>query len=256
MLAMSIPLAFFPDGLLGMMAVAYPLLFLFAWWLGRRGGIQMERLDHPVPASPGILRTLAIVPALTAVNYGGTWLLYYPISLLQPEVVRAWLHRADTLLPEPQGAAGSLLLGFTVIVLAPITEELIFRGLLLHRWCRKWGRTRGIVATTVLFAMLHASPLGIMFLALGLTAIYLRTGSLRLSMVAHGLNNLLAFALGPLLSWQERPGQDPLTAFQRELPVSLLLFVAGGTALWLLRDRFLPLPGTPLPYDRSPVTDL
>ncbi len=254
MLAMALPLALFPGGMLAMMAVVYPLLFLFAWWLGRRSGIEMRRLDHPVPASPGLLHILAIVPALTAVNYGSSWLLYYPLSLIRPDAVRAWLHRADTLIPEPQSLAGTVLLWLTVIVLAPVAEELIFRGLLLHRWCRKWGRTRGIIVTTLLFAAFHLSPLGIFLLALGLTAIYLRTGSLRLTMAAHGLNNLLAFVVGPLLVWQVKPGQDPLRAFQQALPTSLLLFVAGAAALWFMRGRYLPLAGTPLPYDRSPVT--
>jgi CAAX protease family protein len=254
MLVTALPLAFFPRAFLGMMAAVYPVMFLYAWWLARRSGIEMRRLDHPVPRPPGILGILAIVPALTAVNYGGTWLLYYPLSLVRPDTVRGWLHRADTLIPEPRSLAGIVLLWVTVIVLAPVAEELIFRGLLLHRWCRKWGRTRGILASTTLFAVFHASPLGIFLLALGLTAIYLRTGSLRLTMLAHGLNNLLAFTVGPLLSSPVTPGQDPLVVFQQGLPGSLGLFVLGAAVLWLMRDRFLPAAGTPLPYDRGPVS--
>jgi membrane protease YdiL (CAAX protease family) len=248
---LAIPIGVFPAAQLPAMALLYLALFTFAWWLGRRHGVQMLRLDHPVPSPPGIFGILAVVPALTAVNFGGTWLLYYPLSLLRPDLVRAWLHRAETLMPEPESRAGTVLLWVTVIVLAPITEELIFRGLLLHRWCNKWGRTRGILFTTFLFALLHASPLGIFLLALGLTAIYLRTGSLRLSMAAHGLNNLLAFVLGPWVGSQGNDGGDPLAAFQAALPTSLLLLVGGALALWLLRDRILPAPGTPLPYDRT-----
>jgi membrane protease YdiL (CAAX protease family) len=247
----AIPMGLLPDAQLALMAILYFALFTFAWWLGRRRGVQMLRLDHPVPSPPGILGSLAVVPALTAVNIGGTWLMYYPLSLVRPEWVREWLHRAETLIPEPQSRAGVALLWVTVIVLAPITEELIFRGLLLHRWCTKWGRWPGILLTTSVFAVLHASPLGIFLLALGLTGIYLRTGSLRLSMAAHGLNNLLAFLVGPWLSWGESDSGDPLAAFQSALPQSLLLLAAGLLTLWLLRDRILPPRGTPLPYDRS-----
>jgi hypothetical protein len=250
-LFLSIPVAIFPAAQIAMMALLYLALFTFAWWLGRRSGVQMLRLDHPVPSPPGILRTLAVVPALTAINFGGTWLLYYPLSLLRPELVRDWLHRMEHLIPEPEGRSGTVLLWITVVILAPVTEELIFRGLLLHRWCRKWGRTRGVLLTTALFALLHASPLGIFLLALGLTGIYLRTGSLRLSMAAHGLNNLLAFVLGPWLSWPDSGRGDALAAFQATLPFSLVLLGGGVLALWLLRDRILPAPGTPLPYDRG-----
>jgi membrane protease YdiL (CAAX protease family) len=251
MLLAAIPIAVFPAGQLLSMALLYPAMFCFAWWLGRRGGIQMLQLDHPAPNPPGILRILAIVPALTAVNFGGTWLLYYPLSIVRPDLVRQWLHRADTLVPEPSGRAETVLLWVTLIVLAPITEELIFRGLLLHRWCHKWGRARGIMATTAVFAMMHLSPLGIFLLALGLTGIYLRTGSLRLSMMAHGLNNLLAFVLGPWLSSQDTTTSDPLVAFQAVLPVSLLLLVGGLGTLWVFRERITPRPGDPLPYDRN-----
>lgn len=251
MVLAAIPLAFFPAAQLLTMALLYPAMFCFAWWLGRRGGVQMLQLDHPVPNPPGVLNILAIVPALSAVNFGGTWLLYYPLSLVRPELVRHWLHRADTLVPEPSGHAETVLLWLTLIVLAPITEELIFRGLLLHRWCHKWGRVRGILATTVVFAVLHLSPLGIFLLALGLTGIYLRTGSLRLSMMAHGVNNLLAFVVGPWLSWRDTTGGDPLVAFQAALPMSLTLLAGGLGVLWFLRDRILPRRGEPLPYDRN-----
>jgi hypothetical protein len=251
MLLAAVPIAIFPGSELITMALLYPALFLFAWWLGRRSGIEMLQLDHPVPNPPGIARILVLVPALTAVNFGGTWILYYPLSLLKPELVRAWLHRAESMFPEPAGHLDTVVLWVTVIVLAPIAEELIFRGLLLHRWCHKWGRVRGILATTALFAILHLSPLGIFLLALGLTGIYFRTGSLRLSMMAHGLNNLLAFVVGPLLSWDDKPGADPLLAFQAALPLSVALLLAGLGTLWLFRGLVLPRRDDPLPYDRN-----
>lgn len=239
-----------PGAQLLTLAGLYPVMFLFAWWFGRRSGVEMLRLDHPVLNPPGIARSLSVVPALTMVNFGGTWLLYYPVSLVWPDAVRTWLHRADTLLPAPGNPLELLALWVTVIVLAPIAEETVFRGLLLHRWCAKWGRGTGIFVTTLLFSLLHASPLGIFLLALGLTGLYLRTGSLRLSMMAHALNNLLAFLAGPLLSWNEVKGEDALVAFRRELPLSLGLFVVGVILLWVLRDRWWPAPGTPMPYDR------
>ncbi len=38
---------------------------------------------------------------------------------------------------------------------AGVTEELLFRGLLMNAVIKKWGRTAGIVAPSVLFASLH-----------------------------------------------------------------------------------------------------
>jgi membrane protease YdiL (CAAX protease family) len=60
----------------------------------------------------------------------------------------------------------------------PFSEELLFRGILLHRWQYKWGRFRAILFTSLLFAPLHPEP-AIMFLFAVLAAqLTLRTGSL------------------------------------------------------------------------------
>jgi hypothetical protein len=97
--------------------------------------------------------------------------------------------------------------------------------------------------------VLHFSPVGIFLLGLGLAAIYLRTGSLRLAIAAHGLNNLLAFAVAPLLMPGWSSDDDPLAGFQRALPGGLAALAGGLAAAVLLRDRYWPRAGTPLPYE-------
>lgn len=221
----------------------------YAVWLARRRGVDLGRLLGPRVSLGAALRVLAVVPALTALNWGAAWLVFYPLSLLSPDFVRGWLESMDRAFPATEGFLDRSLLVISLVVIAPVVEEFVFRGLLLHRWSRKWGMVRGIFASTAAFAVLHFSPVGIFLLGLGLAAIYVRTGSLRLAIAAHGLNNLLALAMSPLLIPEWGSTSDPLVGFQRALPSGLAAFAGGLAAAVLLRDRYWPRPGTPLPYE-------
>ena len=91
------------------------------------------------------------------------------------------------------------LLVFGVLV-APFTEEAIFRGLLYPaiRDAGPAGRPgviRAAILVSALFAVVHRSAtaaLGLFCLALVLTWIYERTNSLLAVVVTHGTNNLLS----------------------------------------------------------------
>ncbi len=96
------------------------------------------------------------------------------------------------------------LLVFGVLI-APFTEEAIFRGLLYPAIrdagpAGRAGAWRAAILVSALFAIVHRSAtaaLGLFCLALVLTWIYERTNSLLAIVVAHSTNNLLS--LVPLL---------------------------------------------------------
>ncbi len=82
---------------------------------------------------------------------------------------------------------------FIACVLAPLNEELLFRGA-LFRFCRqRFGRAIALLASGVLFGALHGNwasfvPLAVLGAVLALA--YERTGDIRVPIVAHGLFNL------------------------------------------------------------------
>jgi membrane protease YdiL (CAAX protease family) len=85
-----------------------------------------------------------------------------------------------------------------VSLCAGATEEIIFRGYLLQQM-RAWfgGAVWAIVATSVLFGLIHAyegwaSVLKIAALAAIYGVVAVRTGSLRVTIVAHALQDFLA----------------------------------------------------------------
>jgi membrane protease YdiL (CAAX protease family) len=82
---------------------------------------------------------------------------------------------------------------FIACVLAPLNEELLFRGA-IFRFCRqRFGRSIALLISGVLFGALHGNwasfvPLAVLGAVLALA--YERTGDIRVPIVAHGLFNL------------------------------------------------------------------
>lgn len=90
--------------------------------------------------------------------------------------------------------AGALLVFAVVVVVAPVCEEILFRGLLWGAVAQRWGRWAALGVTTVVFAVAHlewqrAPLLLIIGLPIGLARLY--GGTLIASMVAHAVANLL-----------------------------------------------------------------
>lgn len=102
----------------------------------------------------------------------------------------------EMVLTTPNGLA-LLLLGLTALVLAPLFEETLFRGVLLPVLARRWGGGWGMLFSAAAFALAHLSLgelLPLFVLGLGLGWLRLQSGRLGASVLMHGLWNGLTFA--------------------------------------------------------------
>jgi Predicted metal-dependent membrane protease len=127
----------------------------------------------------------------------GTMALSVAVSQtgLQPEGMK----QVFDIVREPGQVARSLLL---LAVLAPLVEELVFRGLLYGWLAGRWGKNVGWIVSSLAFAAAHAEPAHIVLvLPLGLLFGWLRqrTDSLLPSLVAHIANNGLALVAAAYL---------------------------------------------------------
>jgi uncharacterized protein len=92
-------------------------------------------------------------------------------------------------------------------MLAPLAEEVFFRGLLFPVLRSRFGVAWGVLVTGALFSLVHAlgSPveaLIVLFvLGSGLCLLYLRTGSLLPCIGLHALNNAISFAATKEMAW-------------------------------------------------------
>ncbi len=175
-------------------------LALVAW---RRQGItpQSAGLGRPSGRQIALGAGLGLMAAL-----GSYWLgdveLWVCRLLLSPDALRRLQSLTDSAGAEHTFARLPaycvpffILLGTTI---APLCEELCFRGWIYTAFKKRLGVPAGIVASALLFAALHLSLLHVLPLfALGVAFAfaYERTGSLWVAVLMHAVNNGVAFVL-------------------------------------------------------------
>lgn len=100
---------------------------------------------------------------------------------------------------KPANAFTSIL---TLAVVAPITEELLFRGVFLRAFLKRHSATKAIVVTSLMFALIHLNPwqaIPAFILGLAFAAMDIRTGSILPSVISHAIYNFLVLAINS--SW-------------------------------------------------------
>ncbi|PIQ77742.1 hypothetical protein COV82_03055 [Candidatus Peregrinibacteria bacterium CG11_big_fil_rev_8_21_14_0_20_46_8] len=93
------------------------------------------------------------------------------------------------------GLLGTIIAIFTLVILAPVVEEFLFRGFLLQTLITKYKPWLASILTAMIFAGLHLefSSFGIIFiLALIINWIFIRSRSIWPGMIFHVLNNSFA----------------------------------------------------------------
>ncbi len=93
----------------------------------------------------------------------------------------------------------------TLVVAAPIIEEIFFRGLVLESLSRRWKSGAAVAASAALFGLIHLNPpqiLNAAVIGVIMGYIYLRSHSLLPVIVIHAINNALAYMQLELLGTQ------------------------------------------------------
>jgi membrane protease YdiL (CAAX protease family) len=84
----------------------------------------------------------------------------------------------------------------TIVIAAPLIEELIFRGIILNGLLQRYSPVKSIILSSILFGIAHLNPWQF-FTAfiIGVFSgwVYYRTKKLSLSILIHTVNNLVAF---------------------------------------------------------------
>jgi membrane protease YdiL (CAAX protease family) len=96
------------------------------------------------------------------------------------------------------GGLEQIAVVIALVVLAPISEELVFRGVLLRGLARRYGMRNAVIGSSVAFALLHLLDPNLLlampvFLVLGIALGYsvARTGRLGRAIAIHAGFNLV-----------------------------------------------------------------
>lgn len=93
------------------------------------------------------------------------------------------------------GTAGFILAIIVVAVIAPVVEELFFRGFLYTALRKRWGIVAAVILSSVIFSFFHFNVFNfipIVIIGVALAYLYEITGSLGPPIMLHALNNLLS----------------------------------------------------------------
>jgi membrane protease YdiL (CAAX protease family) len=224
-----------PDTLAG--AIVYAVLG--AWLLYRAPGppywIDLPSLSR-VPRDRGAWRLLPIVIPLIATTGGALYLVTLAASFVAPDRVAASLASVDVSDLESVRALPAELIESAI---GAIAEEWLFRGVLLYLWARRFGVRFAVLATSLLFAALHADVIGSLIFGIVMAALYVRTRTLLVPIVAHLLFNAIV-AVGALLLPDEAP--MTLAEFRSDWWMGVVGFAGGVAALvWVVR-KVAPWP--------------
>ena len=153
-------------------------------WLGLRENRVLSR------AAIGLTGMAMVVPLLLVA--GVIMWVCGPLFGIEPRPQQLLLSARHI------GPAGFAILGFSAVVVAPVTEEILFRGFLYATIRRYVGPLGAISLTALGFSLLHNYAFG--FLSLFLIGfllgyLYERTGSLAASIAAHAANNLYSLLI-------------------------------------------------------------
>jgi hypothetical protein len=180
---------FTPEMLLVSVAIQDGILVLFVYIAMFRPGHMTLKgigasLESRVPrgVAVGVPVGLALFGLANGIGY-----------LLQST---GWFGTGDSIF-QARTAVGLLLMLAATVIIAPLAEELFFRGYALPVLERKWGPSAGIVLSAFMFALVHGSLYQLLpiFLAGIVLAIMFRKMGIVPCMVAHGVNNFLAIVM-------------------------------------------------------------
>lgn len=212
-------------------------------------GLRRRCADLLAPHIPrGRRREVVVAVAmdmLCALGAMGAFALWTYQAGGEPALARAMgSHTPDHIQMERAFSPQSLLMFvFVAGLVAPIVEELAFRGFLYQAWKAAWGWLWAALASAFVFGLFHGTIVPQFLAGIVYVVAMRRSGSLRGAIYAHALFNLLAWF--PLLGQFMLPAgrsTGELHLWTPHLVCLALATVLLPVYVWSARDARLPPP--------------
>ncbi|GHC64667.1 CPBP family intramembrane glutamic endopeptidase [Roseibacillus persicicus] len=137
------------------------------------------------------------IMGMVALGFLYDWFLYFTVG----QFFRG--EELNVLSSVEEGAWGLAFAIVSGVLLAPVVEEVVYRGFLFQSYARRFGFVAAVLLSTALFTIVHyygiCGSLSVAFFGFGACALYRATGSLWTGIVFHSLNNgLITLSMWPL----------------------------------------------------------
>lgn len=191
----------------------------------------------------------SVLLAITPLFAGRFFSMLYALLLenILPSAYKSYL-KSSELIEQQMGSIGvfqMMLLFLAIVILAPIVEEIVFRGIFFNLLAKKRSTLFAMIVSSLVFGLLHAETMiPVTLIGFILCFIYHRTGNLLLAMAAHMFNNLAAFLMAFLL--MDLPPESTLS-----ITLGIMLIIASVVASLLLlkyiiKNWYFMKEGTPI----------
>jgi membrane protease YdiL (CAAX protease family) len=195
-----------------------------------RKGLGYRELFHAGRGSPQATVLVTALPVLLLVPG-----LILGLTLLESGLTSLLPLSAEELEMFQQMQATHFAALITTCILAPVLEEMLFRGLILRSFLARYPRGPALLGSALLFGVAHLNIYqGLVGLILGLLAgwLYERTRSLGPCILLHGAYN-------SSLAWLASQGLEEADAGATDAPIAVLVLAVLALAAFALGLRLL-----------------
>ena len=230
----------------------FGFFFLFNFSGLSRAGLSYARLFGTFPTWRTLGRYALWVVPLVMSAIASVYVLYLPLSYVFPGFVESWYLEDSTLMIWMEGdnyILANAINYLTIVLVAPVMEEFFVRGILLTRWTVKWGVIRAILASSIVFGLLHTNIIGGFCFACVMAIFYIRTKSLFVPIFLHILNNLTAWIMVYFTMDLDTPvSYQTIAEFQESWWIGLIALVISIPCVILFCRYYLPKSDWRVPY--------
>ena len=230
----------------------YGFFFLFHFRGFSRAGLSYHRLFGTFPTWRMLGRYALWVVPLVTTSIAATYIFYLPLSYVFPGFVKSWYIEDSTVMIWREGdnyIFANAINYLTIVLVAPVMEEFFARGILLTRWTVKWGVIRAILASSLIFGLLHTNIIGGFCFACVMAIFYIRTKSLFIPISLHILNNLTAWVAVYFTMDVDTPASyQTIAEFQESWWIGLIALVISVPCVILFCRYYLPKRNWRVPY--------
>lgn len=158
------------------------LIFYYAY---RRAGVPLKEL---FPTR--MFNVLVLIPVLFFLWAAQNLIGEVNVALDKILPPPAWFWELfNKIFESDYGIYGAVL---KVVIIAPVIEELIFRGIIMHGLMRNYSRFTAVFISALLFALFHLNPWqfpATFILGLFLGILMIRTRNIYICIIGHAINN-------------------------------------------------------------------
>jgi uncharacterized protein len=149
----------------------------------------------------------------------------------------------------------------TIVIAGPVLEELIFRGIVLEGFLKRYTPLKSILMSSLLFGIFHLNPwqfVTAMVIGTFIGWVYYRTRSITLAIFIHITNNLVAFLSSQFTETKFEDMDQTIVEFYGGivpfLSITITALVIIGYGIYVLNQKMDHAP-KPIVEELKPVVE-